>query len=59
VSEPFLTTFGYHIVKVLDEPRVVTRPFEAVKGDIRYKLRNQAKQAELERLKKQVNIKKG
>ena len=56
VSEPFETAFGYHIVTVLDGPRVVKKPFEAVKGDIRYQLRQQARQAELERLKAQAKI---
>lgn len=50
ISEPFRTTFGFHIVKVLEEPQIVKQPLEAVKGDIRYELRNQMKQAETERL---------
>ena len=50
VSEPLLTVFGYHIIKVLEAPQDVTKPLEAVKGDIRYQLRNQSKQAETERL---------
>jgi peptidyl-prolyl cis-trans isomerase C len=50
VSEPFLTSFGFHIIKVLDDPQTVKKPLEAVKGDIRYQLRNNAKQAETERL---------
>jgi peptidyl-prolyl cis-trans isomerase C len=58
VSEPFETNFGYHIVKLIDGPRTVTKPFDAVKGDIRYKLRNQAKQAELERLSSSVKVTK-
>lgn len=50
VSEPFLTAFGFHIIKVLEAPQVVKKPFEAVKGDIRYQLRNEAKTAETQRL---------
>ncbi len=50
VSEPFETTFGYHVITVLDAPRTVKRPFEAVAGNIRYQLRTKAKNAELERL---------
>ena len=58
VSEPFETAFGFHIVKVLDGARTITRPFEAVAGDIRHELRNQVKQAELEALKKKLKIEK-
>jgi len=58
VSEPFETAFGFHIVKLLEGPMVVKRPFEAVKGDIRYQLRNQAKDAELKRLTSKVTIKR-
>lgn len=50
-SEPFETAHGFHLVKVLEGPAVVKRPFEAVEGDIRYRLRNEAKQAEIERLR--------
>ena len=50
VSAPFLTAYGYHIVKVIDEPQDITKSFESVKGDIRYQLRNQSKQAEMKRL---------
>jgi peptidyl-prolyl cis-trans isomerase C len=58
VSEPFETPFGFHIVKVIEGPRVVKRPFEAVAGDIRYQLRNKAKKAELERLMAKARIEK-
>lgn len=50
VSEPFVTPFGYHVVKKLEEQQVVTVPFEAVKGDIRFKLRQLAKDQEMKRL---------
>lgn len=58
MSEPFETPFGYHIVKVLEAPQVVKRPFEAVAGNIRFQLRSQAKKAEMERLKDKIEIKK-
>lgn len=57
VSAPFETSFGYHIVKIIEEPKTVKKPFEAVKGDIRYLLRQQTKQAELDRLKSEAKIK--
>lgn len=58
LSEPFETPFGYHVIKVLEAPRTVKRSFETVAGDIRYRLRNEAKKAELERLKASVKIEK-
>jgi peptidyl-prolyl cis-trans isomerase C len=56
ISEPFETSFGYHIVKIIEPAKTVKKPFEAVKGDIRYLLRQQTKQAELDRLKASVKI---
>lgn len=50
ISEPISTPYGYHIVKILDAAKVVKQPFDAVKGNIRYELRQLAKQAETERL---------
>ena len=50
ISEPFLSTYGFHVIKVTEPAQEVIKPFEAIKGDIRYQLRNQSKQAEMERL---------
>lgn len=50
VSEPFLTDFGFHIVRLEESPQQVTKPLSALKGDIRYQLRNQSKAAEIKRL---------
>jgi peptidyl-prolyl cis-trans isomerase C len=36
---------------------VVKKPFEAVRGDVRYQLRNEAKSAELKRLQETVKVK--
>jgi len=55
VSAPFLTAYGYHIVKVIEEPQEVTRTFESEKGNIRYQLRQESKQVEMERLINSVN----
>lgn len=57
-SEPFETPFGFHIIKVLDAPMVVKRPMESVQGDIRYQLRLQAKNAEMERLRGEIKVKR-
>jgi peptidyl-prolyl cis-trans isomerase C len=56
VSEPFETPFGYHIVKIVEKPQTVRQPFESVKGDIRYQLRSQAKDAEVKRMLAEVAI---
>lgn len=58
VTEPFETPFGFHILKVLEEPKSIRRPLAAVAGDIRYQLRNEAKEAELKRLSEAVKISK-
>jgi len=58
VSEPFETPFGFHVVKLIDAPKVVRRPFNTVAGKIRYMLRNQAREAEMKRLMKEVKIEK-
>lgn len=55
-SEPFETPFGFHIVKLVEKPKIVKKPFEAVKGDVRYKLRQQAKAAEINKLKAATKI---
>ena len=56
ISEPFASPFGYHVVKVQEDAQTVTTPFEKVQGDIRYRLRQQAKQAEMERLLAEADI---
>lgn len=55
VAEPFLTTFGFHIIKVLQEPQIVKKPLQAVKGDIRYQMRSEAKKAETKRLLESID----
>jgi peptidyl-prolyl cis-trans isomerase C len=58
VSEPFETPFGFHILKVIEEPKTIRKPYAAVMGDIRYQLRNEAKEAELKRLKGKASVAK-
>lgn len=58
LSEPIVTPFGFHIVKVVEGPQVIKQPFESVSGDIRYRLRQEAKAAELDRLAQAAKIKK-
>jgi peptidyl-prolyl cis-trans isomerase C len=56
VSDPFETQFGFHILKVLEAPETKQRPMEAVRGDIRYRLRSEAKEAELKKLLDAVKV---
>jgi peptidyl-prolyl cis-trans isomerase C len=56
ISQPIATSFGFHVIKVIDEAQVVKKPYESVKGDIRFELRQQAKKAEMDRLKSLVKI---
>ena len=50
VSPVFETSFGFHVLKVIEEPKVIRKPLKAVEGDIRYQLRAKAKGAEMDRL---------
>jgi len=50
VSQPVATPFGFHVMKVIEAAQVVKQPYEKVKGDIRFELRQQAKKAEMGRL---------
>jgi peptidyl-prolyl cis-trans isomerase C len=56
ISQPFETPFGFHVIKVLDEPRTITRSLESVTGDIRYILRQQARQAHQAELQAELKI---
>ncbi|MDH5675884.1 MAG: peptidylprolyl isomerase [Myxococcales bacterium] len=58
LSEPFETTFGYHIVKIIEAPQTIKRPLQAVKGDIRHQLRAQIKEGELSRLLGHIEVKR-
>ena len=55
-SDVVETDFGFHIIKLIEGPKVVKKPLEAVKGDIRYLLRQQAKDAEIKRLMESVDV---
>lgn len=55
---PIKSSVGLHIVKMIEAPKDVKQPYEKVRGDIRYQLRQQAKQAEMQRLHALSNIEK-
>lgn len=56
ISHPFKSAYGFHIAKLVEGPVVEKAPFNSVKGDIRYQLRQQAKAAEMKRLLEAVEI---
>ena len=58
VSKPFETPFGFHVIKVIEEPKIIIKPFKSVAGNIRYQLRSETKRAEMERLMGKAKIKK-
>jgi peptidyl-prolyl cis-trans isomerase C len=58
ISEPFETAFGFHVLKVIEGPKIVKQPLNLVKGSIRHQLRDKAKRAEMKRLLGLVDIKK-
>ncbi len=57
VSEPIRTDKGYQILLALDDPVTEQRPFQDVKGEIQYRLRYEAEQAEMKRLLSQITAK--
>jgi len=59
ISQPFETDYGFHVIKLVEEPQDVTKSLESVKGDIRYQLRSESKKAEAKRLLDSVNYKEG
>jgi peptidyl-prolyl cis-trans isomerase C len=58
ISKPFETAFGFHVLKVIEGPKIIKQPLSAVKGNIRYQLRDKAKRAEMKRLMGLVKIEK-
>ncbi|MGL6161635.1 peptidylprolyl isomerase [Microbulbifer sp.] len=57
VSGVVTTPFGFHVIKLVEGPQVVRQSQESVEGDIRYHLRQQAKDEESRRLRASVNLK--
>ena len=56
LTQPIRTELGYYIMILLDEPKVTQQPFDSVKGQIKYQLRNEAKAKDIAHLMSQVEI---
>ena len=56
ISEPVETAFGFHVIQNIEGPRTIMNPFDSVSGDIRHRLRNKAKKAEIGRLLEKARI---
>lgn len=56
VSDVVTTPFGFHLITLVEGPEVVRQPLESVQGDIRYHLRQQARDAESQRLRDSVKV---
>lgn len=57
-SGPVETKFGFHIIKLLEGPVVQQRDFESAQGEIRYRLRNEARDKLMESIRDDVKIEK-
>jgi parvulin-like peptidyl-prolyl isomerase len=51
-SDPLQTSRGFQIITLLEEPLVEPQPFETIKDKLRYRLQEDAKKIEWERLQK-------
>ena len=56
-SEPINTSAGYHIVRLLAEPVEDKKDLKEIEGSVRYRIRNEEKTKEMERLLSKVKVK--
>jgi peptidyl-prolyl cis-trans isomerase C len=57
ISKPFETSFGFHIVKAMEDPAMVKPPFDATRGKLAAQARLQAEARVLEKLRAGVKVK--
>lgn len=54
ISEPVRTARGFHVLKLLEAPPVERLPYEQVKAEVRYRLREKLRNEALQRLRDEV-----
>jgi parvulin-like peptidyl-prolyl isomerase len=55
-TEPFATPFGLHIAEALEDPRMVTPPFEELRGKFAAEARREAEAKLLEELRSEIGV---
>ncbi|WP_159558523.1 peptidylprolyl isomerase [Alcanivorax sp. S71-1-4] len=50
------TPFGFHVIRLIEGPQVASQSLQSVEGDIRYQLRQRAKDEESQRLMSSVKV---
>jgi len=56
ISDVVTTPFGFHVIRLEEGPEVVRQPLESVEGNIRYHLRQKAKEEETKRLLESIEV---
>ncbi len=57
-SKPFVTPFGWHVVKALDAPKTAVPPFEEARGRLEAEARQEAQARLLERLRQEIAVRR-
>lgn len=55
-SDIVTTPFGFHVIRLIEGPQVASQSLQSVEGDIRYQLRQRAKDEESQRLMSSVKV---
>lgn len=57
-SKPFVTPFGWHVVKALEAPKTAVPPFEEARGKLEAEARQEAQAKLLERLRQEISVRR-
>lgn len=57
-SKPFVTPFGWHVVKAIEAPKTVVPPFEEARGKLEAEARQEAQAKLLERLRQEISVRR-